>query len=160
MQNFYKSIISTTKTWIIRFVQKICDHLRDKKNVFKWKWKKKKYWKILHASNSIQIEILRKKNILFSWSNNFWNDICIRNILLSWYDWFGFFVWWHIGLCRVFNAKAILLEELQWHNLTHSSEDKGVHTFPKDVNLVWFGLVSLFDGISVFVGYLMPKPFS
>ena len=24
--------------------------------------------------------------------------------------------------------------------------------------LVWFGLVSLFNGISTFVGYLMPKP--
>ena len=26
--------------------------------------------------------------------------------------------------------------------------------------MVWFGLVSLFNGISTFVGYLMPKPFS
>ena len=26
-------------------------------------------------------------------------------------------------------------------------------------DLVWFGLVSLFDGISTFAGYLMPKPF-
>ena len=26
--------------------------------------------------------------------------------------------------------------------------------------LVWFGLVSLFNGISTFVGYLMPKVFS
>ena len=25
--------------------------------------------------------------------------------------------------------------------------------------LVWFGLVSLFNGISTTVGYLMPKPF-
>ena len=25
--------------------------------------------------------------------------------------WFGFFVYWHINLCRLFNAKAILLEE-------------------------------------------------
>ena len=24
--------------------------------------------------------------------------------------------------------------------------------------MVWFGLVSLFNGISTFVGYLMPKP--
>ena len=24
----------------------------------------------------------------------------------------------------------------------------------------WFGLVSLFNGISTFLGYLMPKPFS
>ena len=35
-------------------------------------------------------------------------------------------------LCRLFNAKAILLEE-QWHYLTHSWEDKGVHTFPKGI---------------------------
>ena len=26
-------------------------------------------------------------------------------------DFFGFFVEWHIKLCRLFNAKAILLEE-------------------------------------------------
>ena len=26
--------------------------------------------------------------------------------------------------------------------------------------MVWFGLVSLFNGISTFEGYLMPKPFS
>ena len=25
---------------------------------------------------------------------------------------------------------------------------------------VWFGFVSLFNGISTFVGHLMPKPFS
>ena len=34
-------------------------------------------------------------------------------------------------LFRLFNAKAILLEEQWWYNLTHSWEDKGVHTFPK-----------------------------
>ena len=28
------------------------------------------------------------------------------------------------------------------------------------IGSVWFGLVSLFNGISTFVGYLMPKPFS
>ena len=33
--------------------------------------------------------------------------------------------------CRLFNAKAILLEEQKWYYLTHSLEDKGVHTFPK-----------------------------
>ena len=25
-------------------------------------------------------------------------------------------------------------------------------------SLVWFGLVSLFNGVSTFVGYLMPRP--
>ena len=28
------------------------------------------------------------------------------------------------------------------------------------LTLDWFGLVSSFNGISTFVGYLMPKPFS
>ena len=30
----------------------------------------------------------------------------------------------------------------------------------KYVLLIWFGLVSLFNGMSTFVGYLMPKLFS
>ena len=38
-----------------------------------------------------------------------------------------------ISTCRLFNAKAILLEEQQWYYLTHSWEDKGVHTFPKGI---------------------------
>ena len=36
-------------------------------------------------------------------------------------------------LFRLFNAKAIHLEEQQWYNLTHNWEDKGVHTFPKGI---------------------------
>ena len=36
-------------------------------------------------------------------------------------------------LFRLFNAKAIFLEEQQWYYLTHSWEDKGVHTFPKGI---------------------------
>ena len=38
-------------------------------------------------------------------------------------------------LFRLFNAKPILLEEQQWYYLTHSWEDKGVHTFPKGICL-------------------------
>ena len=34
---------------------------------------------------------------------------------------------------RLFNAKAILLEEQWRYYLTHSWEDKGVHTFPKGI---------------------------
>ena len=34
---------------------------------------------------------------------------------------------------RLFNAKAILLEELLWYYLTHSLEDNWVHTFPKGI---------------------------
>ena len=45
---------------------------------------------------------------------------------------FSSFVWWHIKLRGLFNAKAILLEP-QWCYLTHSWEDKGVHTFPKGI---------------------------
>ena len=36
-------------------------------------------------------------------------------------------------LFRLFNAKAILLEEQLWYYLTDSWEDKGVHTFPKGI---------------------------
>ena len=28
------------------------------------------------------------------------------------------------------------------------------------IGMVWYGLVSLFNGISTFVGYLIPNPFS
>ena len=34
---------------------------------------------------------------------------------------------------RLFNAKAIFLEEQYWYYLTHNWEDKGVHTFPKGI---------------------------
>ena len=40
---------------------------------------------------------------------------------------------------------------------TNQSTNKQYATIPP---LNWFGLVSLFNGISNFVGYLMPKPFS
>ena len=36
-------------------------------------------------------------------------------------------------LFRLFNVKAILLEEQLWYYLTHSWEDEGVHTFPKGI---------------------------
>ena len=36
-------------------------------------------------------------------------------------------------LCRLFNAKVMLLEEQQWYYLTHCWEDKGVHTFPEGI---------------------------
>ena len=44
-----------------------------------------------------------------------------------------FFFLWHIILCGLFNAKAILWEEQKWYHLTHSLEDKGVHTFSKGI---------------------------
>ena len=36
-------------------------------------------------------------------------------------------------LFMLFNAKAIFQEEQLWYYLTHSWEDKGVHTFPKSI---------------------------
>ena len=48
-----------------------------------------------------------------------------KKLLLFGLVWFGF--------CRLFNAKAILLEEQLWNYLTHSWKDKGVHTFPKGI---------------------------
>ena len=38
-----------------------------------------------------------------------------------------------MNLHGLFNAKAIPLEERQWFYLTHSWENKGVHTFPKGI---------------------------
>ena len=52
--------------------------------------------------------------------------------------WFGlvWFLWlWHINLCGLFNAKAILVKEQLWYYLTYSWEDKGIYTFPKSINL-------------------------
>ena len=38
------------------------------------------------------------------------------------------------------------------------SQEERIHMLKEHLkNLVWFGLVSLFNGISTFVGYLMPK---
>ena len=36
-------------------------------------------------------------------------------------------------LFRLFNVKTILLQEQYWYYLTHSWEDKGVHTFPRGI---------------------------
>ena len=33
----------------------------------------------------------------------------------------------------LFNAKALFLEKQQWYYLTHSWEDKMVHSFPKGI---------------------------
>ena len=52
--------------------------------------------------------------------------------------WFGL-VWFVCLMAyqplEVNNAKAIPLEEQSWYYLTHSWEDKGVHTFPKGICL-------------------------
>ena len=57
----------------------------------------------------------------------------IRKIQGSVVVWFGLFFWWYINLCRLFNAKAILLKEQSWYYLTHSWEDKRVHNFLKGI---------------------------
>ena len=50
------------------------------------------------------------------------------------FEWFGFFVLMaYQPFFRLFNAKAILLEEQLWYYLTHSWEDMGIHTFPKSI---------------------------
>ena len=49
---------------------------------------------------------------------------------------FAFLIKWCINLYRLFNAKAILGEEQQWHYLTHSSEVIGrFNIFLKDICL-------------------------
>ena len=56
-------------------------------------------------------------NIKYVWSNKVW-----------------FLLFYGIStLFKLFNAKAILLEEHQWYYLTHRWEDKGVHIFPKGI---------------------------
>ena len=52
---------------------------------------------------------------------------------LSFLPLFGFssFVWWHIKLRGLFNAKAKLVEEQKWYYLTYSSVGKGFIPFPK-----------------------------
>ena len=57
--------------------------------------------------------------------------------------WTDSFVWWHIKLCRIFNAKGSLEGQL-CYDLT-AEEDKRVHTFPKGISLkvnviAWLGL--------------------
>ena len=71
--------------------------------------------------------------ILFFW-------ICIHYfvrsdilLLIYWCKiilWFGFFVKWYVNHRGLFDAKVILLEEQQCCYLTHSWEDKGIHSFP------------------------------
>ena len=41
---------------------------------------------------------------------------------------FLFIYFWHINLCKLFNAREQLC-----YNLTHSWEDKGIHIFPKGI---------------------------
>ena len=48
--------------------------------------------------------------------------------------WIGFFLQWHVNVYGLFNAKVIIVKEQKLYYLTHRWEDKGVHTFPKDIN--------------------------
>ena len=47
--------------------------------------------------------------------------------------WFVFFVYWHINICGLFNAKAILVEEQQYY-ITHSWGNKEIHAFHKSIS--------------------------
>ena len=40
------------------------------------------------------------------------------------------FILWHINLCRLLNAEAIVVEEQQWYYWMHN----GVHTFPTGIS--------------------------
>ena len=50
------------------------------------------------------------------------------------YSLFISFILWHINLWWLFNAKGILVGGQQWYYLTHSWEDKRVHTFRKSIS--------------------------
>ena len=65
-----------------------------------------------------------------------WLEVTVINFTcFIYHDWFGLVSLFNgiSTLFRLFNAKAILLEEHYWYYLTHSWEDKGVHTFPKGI---------------------------
>ena len=46
---------------------------------------------------------------------------------------FRFAVQWHTKLLGLFKAKSFLLEGQPWYYLTHSLEDKMIHTFPQSI---------------------------
>ena len=78
---------------------------------------------------SIVIHILSSTGQTVSLYHNLW---CVVVIGLVWFGLVSLFNGIST-LFRLFNAKAILQEEQQWYYLTHSWEDKGVHTFPKGI---------------------------
>ena len=108
---------------------------------FYWGKKKKKKKKCLNIcsfffSCLIDKHIIDYDKLQINQFPFFWCMVWQDFMVLQWFYkhfWFGFFVFWHFNLRRLFNAKAILLEEQWWYYLTHSWEDKGVHTFPKDI---------------------------
>ena len=63
----------------------------------------------------------------------------LRQIIPTFYSFASvkvcFFIYWHINLVWLFNAKSILffLDEQEWYYLTHRWEDKGVHIFAKSI---------------------------
>ena len=79
-------------------------------------------WSCHMFSTIIKSSLTLQKQLLRIFFPNAWR----RYILV----WFGFFVWWHINLYRVFNAKDIHLDE---QYLTHRWEDEWVHTFPNGI---------------------------
>ena len=59
-------------------------------------------------------------------------SVCILGMKFGWLGW----VWWHINICRLFNAKSSLYIYIKY---------------------IGFSLIG-FYGISTIVGYLMPNP--
>ena len=51
--------------------------------------------------------------VLSAWHSDNDNVCVVIYIYIYIYIWFGFFVLWHINLHGLFNAKAILVEELK-----------------------------------------------
>ena len=73
--------------------------------------------------------------LLFNCVVIFWQWGVRRQKITKKIVWFGFFVKWQIKLPGLFNAEANFIEERYWYYLTHSCEDKGVHSFPKAICL-------------------------
>ena len=59
---------------------------------------------------------------------------------------------------QIFHKKIISKPVKSWNMMI--TNEKWIAVKTKKRIVVWFGLLSLFNGISNFLGYLMPKPFS
>ena len=90
------------------------------------------YWTFNHSTFWLSFLILIEKNNLFSFFIPH-HTLKVIKILLSFFGWLVSLFNGISTLFRLFNAKAILLEEQLWYYLTHSWEDKGFYTFPKGI---------------------------
>ena len=91
-------------------------------------------WKFFFCDSLVEVFPQSEKSIVvFDIRVKRYHTHCNHLVVL--FYWFGLVSLFNgiSNLFRLFNAKAILPEEQLWYYLTHSWEDKGVHTFPKGI---------------------------